>query len=142
MTHGLIILFALMGMAGLFGVLFFYLSVTGGARHRQFMRLLREDPQQIIRIYGARLTQAPYTAKIYSIAANQEARPTGPGRPLIIIERRTTSGVARSFGFHKDMIRVRARDVAPLLNYLRQFAPQALGAPQPVRRVKPARPGR
>lgn len=105
------------------------------------MRLLREDPRHIVRIYGARMTQGPHTANIYSIAPNQEASPTGPGRPLIIIGRSTTSGVARTFGFHKDMIRVRAGDVAPALDYLRQFAPDALGPPQRATRPRPAKRG-
>jgi hypothetical protein len=73
-------------------------------------------------------------------AADQEARPTGLGRALIIIERRVTSGTVRAFGFHKDIIRVPWGEISALLTYLRQFAPQALGPPQRVRRTRTAKP--
>ena len=124
-----IAVFVLVAMFFLGGVRYLWEALTSGPRHARLLRIVRNEPERVARIYAAVMRSRPGVHRELIRPPEAENMPAAPGGYHIVIELKDPSRLERLLGIHKHAVIARAQDIPALLAYLRAQAPSAAGPP-------------
>ena len=124
-----IAVFVLIAVFFLGGVRYLWEALTSGPRHARLLRVVRNEPERVARIYAAVMRSRPDVHRELIRPPEAENMPAAPGGYHIVIELKDPSRLDRLLGIHKHAVIARAQDIPALLAYLRAQAPNAAGPP-------------